>query len=212
MPVKSTAMSIFKFLHTILRYSSRSARAEPPCIRRLLGMAGFYRDFIPNFSTVVEPLTRLTKKGAQFTWGDEQEQATATLKLALEAAPILRHPDWNRPFILSTDWSVVGVGAVLSQEDDDGKRHVIAYASRTNNSHERNLSPYEGELLAIVWAVQKWNHYLSGRRFIIETDHASLAWLLTSSDLTPQLARWALKLSEYTSWSSAMAAWSRRQA
>jgi len=167
-------------------------------VKSFLGMCGFYRDFVQNFSALAEPLSSLTKKRVAFTWGNEQKEAFSKLKAALTSAPLLRRPDYNRQFVVNTDWSVRGIGGVLQQEETaGGPRWVVAYASRINSPAERVLSAYEGELMAVVWLVtKKWYHYLSARRFVVETDHAALTWLLTSSELTPKLARWALKLSE----------------
>jgi hypothetical protein len=109
----------------------------------------------------------------------------------------LRRPDCSRPFELHTDWSGVGLGAVLVQRDDEGWEYVIAYASRTNNRTERNYSSYAGECLAAVWGVSHFRVYLYRRRFVLLTDHEPLKWLMTNEKLTKMHARWAHILSEY---------------
>jgi hypothetical protein len=112
-------------------------------------------------------------------------------------APILRRPDMNLPFELHTDWSAVGLGAVLVQIDSNGKEFVIAYASRSNNRAERNYSSYCGECLAADWAVSYFRIYLYGRPFVSKTDHEPLKWLMTSEKLTGMHTRWASILQEY---------------
>ena len=130
-------------------------------------MANYYRRFVKNFSLIAKPLTILTGKDQPWTWGREQEQAFATLKLKLGSAPILRRPDASRPFQLHTDWSAVGLGAVLTQKDDEGREYVVAFASRSNNNAESNYSSYEGEALAAVWAIAHFRPYLYGQRFTL---------------------------------------------
>jgi len=110
---------------------------------------------------------------------------------------VLRRPDARRPFQLHTDWSMLGIGAVLTQKDNDGKEYVIAYASRSNNDAEAKYSSYEGECLAVVWAVTHFRPYLYGQSFTLVTDHQPLKWLMESDKLTGKLARWALLLQEY---------------
>jgi hypothetical protein len=112
-------------------------------------------------------------------------------------APILRRPDYKRPFELHTDWSSVGLGAVLVQRDDEGREYVVAYASRSCNRAERNYSSYQGECLAAVWAVQHFWVYLYGRRFTLIADHEILQWPMKNERLRGMLARWANILQEY---------------
>ncbi len=100
-------------------------------------------------------------------------------------------------FILHTDWSALGIGAILGQLDEEGKEYVIAYASRSNNKAESNYSSYEGEFLAVVWAVIHFRPYLYGTNFTLYTDHQPIKWLMTNDKLTGKLARWALILQEY---------------
>jgi hypothetical protein len=95
-------------------------------------------------------------------------------------APILRRPDMNLPFELHTDWSAVGLAAVLIQIDSNGKKFVIAYALQSNNRTERNYSSYYGKCLAAVWAVSYFRIYLYGCPFVLKTDHEPLKWLMTS--------------------------------
>jgi hypothetical protein len=122
---------------------------------------------------------------------------STTLKEKLLEFPILRRPDFNKVFILHIDWSALGIGAILGQLDEEGKEHVIVYASRNNNKAESNYSSYEGDCLAVVWAVIHFRPYLYGTNFTLYTDHQPIKWLMTNDKLTSKLARWALILQEY---------------
>lgn len=166
-------------------------------LRAFLGLANYYRRFVPNYSSVAKPLTLLTKLEEPWRWKEPQQEAFGLLKSYLAAAPRLARPNPKLPFELHTDWAQTGLGAVLVQRDEDGKEQVVAYASRSNNRAESNYSSYEGECLAVVWAVQHFRCYLWGRRFRIVTDHQPLLWLMTNESLRGKLARWALILQEF---------------
>lgn len=111
--------------------------------------------------------------------------------------PVMARPDFDKPFLVHTDWSSAGLGAVLAQVDVAGYERVIAYASRSNNKAESNYFSYEGECLAVVWAVSHFRPYLYGRQFTLITDHQPLRWLMTNNKLSGKLARWAMLLQEY---------------
>ena len=145
--------------------------------QQFLGLANYYRRFIRNFASVVQPLHRLTEKNTTFKWSKECEQAFNTLKTYLTSAPALALPDWSRPSVLDTDASDVGIGAVLSQIHQDGTEHVICYASRTLSKPERNYCVTRKELLAVVTFLKHFRQYLIGHHFIIRTDHRALTWL-----------------------------------
>ena len=167
-------------------------------LRSFLGLTGYYRRFIPNYATVAAPLTALLKKGVQFTWNDAREEAFNLLKAYLTCDPILKYPDFDKEFILQTDASDYGVGAVLSQIQEDGHDHPIAYASATLNKHERNYSVTEKECLAVVFAVKVFRPYLLGPKpFTVVTDHAPLTALAKHRDTAGRLGRWNLILSEF---------------
>ncbi|KAL6423101.1 hypothetical protein ACFW04_010532 [Cataglyphis niger] len=159
-------------------------------------MASWYRRFIENFSTIAAPLTRLTKKNARWTWGEDEATAFKRLKAVLTTAPVLACPDFNRRFILQTDASTSGLGAVLTQYHEDGER-VIAYASRTLSGAETNYSATELECLAVVWGVRRMRDYLEGYAFTVITDHQSLRWLQKLEAPTGRLARWLFELQQY---------------
>ncbi|KAL6416826.1 hypothetical protein ACFW04_013132 [Cataglyphis niger] len=139
-------------------------------IRQFLGMASWYRRFIANFSTIAAPLTSLTRKNAKWKWGAEETTAFRELKKTLVSAPVLACPDFARRFVLQTDASASGLGAVLTQNFEEGER-VIAYASRTLNSAEKNYSATELECLAVVWGIRRMKGYLEGYPFTVITDH-----------------------------------------
>jgi hypothetical protein len=167
-------------------------------VRRLIGMASFYRKFIPHFSTVASPLTDLTAKGCgnEVPWGDSQQQAFDKLKQLLSQKPILKLPDLKRPIFLQTDASDTGLGAVLLQEHD-GVKHPIAYASRKLLPRECNYTVGE-ECLAVIWAVSsKFSRYLLDNPFILETDHRPLECLNSGNTTNKRIMRWGLILQSY---------------
>ncbi|XP_051173560.1 uncharacterized protein LOC127289595 [Leptopilina boulardi] len=165
-------------------------------IKQFLGLIGYYRKFIKNFSKIANPLTKLLRKETTFEWTQKEENAFSELRDKLITAPILQFPNWNQVFVLTTDASNEGLGAILSQ-GHIGEDKPIAFASRTLNKAEINYTTTEKELLAIVWAVKHFRHHLFGRRFKIVTDHKPLVWLFNVKDPTSRLMRWRLKLEEY---------------
>ena len=169
----------------------------PKQVKQFLGLAGYYRQFIPNFSSIVNPITQLTKKSVKFVWNEECDKAFSQIIEMLSKQPILAYPDFKQRFYLSTDASKVGVGAVLSQMDEEGRERPIYYASRSLNGAERNYSTIERELLAIVYAVEKFRYYLLGKEFTISTDHNPLTYLNNLTLSSSRLTRWRLKLAEY---------------
>jgi len=166
-------------------------------VRSFLGLCSYYRRFIPKFSTIAKPLTRLTEKDQIFRFGEEQEEAWATLKQKLVSAPVLAYPDPEIDFILDTDASGYGIGAVLSQVQD-GQERVVAYASRSLSKEERRYCVTRRELLAVVFFMKHFRHYLYGRQFTVRTDHGALRWLTNFKDPQGQVARWLEVLGTYT--------------
>ncbi|CAH0556831.1 unnamed protein product [Brassicogethes aeneus] len=165
-------------------------------IRRFIGTASWYRRFVPNFSTIIAPLSGLTKKNKKWVWSERCELSVKRIKECLISAPILTCPDFERPFILQTDASGYGIGAVLSQEFPEGER-VICFLSRSLTSQERKYSTTERECLAVIWAIESLRHYLEGFHFKVITDHYSLLWLQHMKDPQGRLARWILRLQPY---------------
>lgn len=167
-------------------------------VRRIVGTFSWYRRFIPEFSTIIAPITSLLKKKTKFEWSDECERSFRAIKECLVAAPVLTCPDYSKPFVVQTDASAYGLGAVLTQPFDDGER-VIAYLSRSLSRNERVFSTTERECLAVLWAIEKLRPYLEGvDGFTVVTDHYSLLWLQNLKDLTGRLARWAVRLQQYS--------------
>jgi len=151
-------------------------------VRSFLGFCSYYRKFVKNFSIIAKPLFVLTENQVKFLWTEQCQQAFDKLKQTLIAAPLLSFPSEEEKFILDTDASGHGIGAVLSQEQE-GTEKVIAYFSRVLSKVERNYCVTRRELLAMVKSIKHFHHYLYGRRFLIRTDHASLRWLMSFKDL-----------------------------
>lgn len=168
----------------------------PKHIKQFLGLVGYYRRFIADFSKISQKLTKLLRKDVVFKWEEEQQEAFDILRRALMTEPILQYPDFDKEFYLTTDASNFAIGAILSQMHGD-KLLPIAYASRTLNKAEGNYSTTEKECLAIVWSVNNFRPYLYGQKFIIQTDHKPLTWLFNVKDPGSRLVRWRLKLEEY---------------
>ena len=166
-------------------------------VQQFLGLANYYRRFIKDFASLAKPLHRLTEKGREFTWAQESDQAFNTLKQKLTSAPVLALPNWSKPFLLDTDASETGIGAVLSQVQDDGSECVMAYASRLLSKQEHNYCVTRKELLAVVTFLQHFRPYLIGSSFTIRTDHSVLTWLQNFKQPEGQLAMWLEKLQEF---------------
>ena len=164
-------------------------------IRQFLGLTGYYRRFIKNFSKIAKPMSDLTRKDRRFEWTIKQHNAFETLRDALCEEPILQYPDFDKPFIITTDASGYAVGAVLSQ-GEIGKYLPIANASRILNEAETRYAPTERELLALIYAVQHFRTYVYGKRFSLVMDHKSLEWLHTLDNPAFRLMRWKIKLAE----------------
>lgn len=173
----------------------------PPCksveeVRGFLGLAGFYRRFVPNFSKKAIPLSELTKKNQQWKWGGEQQQAFESLKRAVSEAPVLVTADPSRPFSLSTDASGYAIGAVLQQDQGQGLQ-PIAYMSRKLHEAETRYSVGEQELLAIKTALEVWRHYLHGCMVNVFTDNRALEFIESQKELSGRQARWMEVMSQY---------------
>ena len=166
-------------------------------VRSFLGLASYYRKFIQSFADIARPLHRLTEKHAEFKWTAECDDAFQELKKRLIQSPILAYPMPTGKFVLDTDASGFGIGAVLSQVQD-GEERVVAYASRSLNKAERNYCVTRREMLAVVTFIRKHRQYLYGQEFEVRTDHAALRWLLNFKDPEGQLARWMEILGEYS--------------
>ena len=166
---------------------------NPKKIKQFLGLSGYYRKFIKDYSNFVKHMTKCLKKGTKLDINDpEYLKSFRTLKMLLTNDPILAYPNVNKQFVINTDASNFALGAVLSQNN-----HPIYYASRTLKQHEINYSTAEKELLAVAWAVTYFRPYLFGRKFAIKTDHEPLQWLVSIKEPNSKFVRWRLKLEEY---------------
>ncbi|KAI5323720.1 hypothetical protein L3X38_032792 [Prunus dulcis] len=176
------------------------AKLPPPTsvkgVRSFLGHTGFYRRFIKDFSKISRPLCTLLAKDAPFNFDKACLEAFNKLKALLTSAPIIAAPNWDLPFELMCDASDYAVGAVLGQRRDK-LPHVIYYASRTLNDAQLNYATTEKELLAVVFALEKFRSYLVRAKIIVYTDHAALKYLLSKKDAKPRLIRWVLLLQEF---------------
>ncbi|KAJ9541698.1 hypothetical protein OSB04_028204 [Centaurea solstitialis] len=165
-------------------------------VRSFLGHAGFYRRFIKDFSKITKPLCSLLLKDAKFDFTHKCEFSFDRLKSELTSAPILTAPDWSLPFTLMCDASDTAVGAVLGQKKNN-RMHVIYYASKTLDDAQVNYATTEKELLAVVFACEKFRSYLVGAKVIVYTDHSALKYLMAKRDAKPRLIRWILFLQEF---------------
>jgi hypothetical protein len=165
---------------------------NPSEIKSFLGLAGYYRRFIKDFSKIAGPLTKLTRKDVQFKWDSSQEAAFQKLKQLLCQAPVLSLPEGTDDFVVYCDASFSGLGCVLMQRE-----RVIAYASRQLKTHERNYPVHDLELAAVVFALKLWRHYLYGTHCVICTDHKSLQYIFSQKDMNMRQRRWQELLKDY---------------
>ena len=166
-------------------------------VKRFLGMASYYRKFIKDYGSTAEPINRLLKKETKFYWSDECEESFKKLIFYLTNPPILIYPDFVKEFVLETDASTIGLGAVLAQKDKNGINRAIAYASRMLKPPERKYTATELEGLAIVWAVDQFKQYLYGQKFKIECDHNPLVYIQNMKNQKSRVCRWRDSLTQY---------------
>jgi hypothetical protein len=173
------------------------APRNPKDVRSFLGLAGFYRRFVKDFSGIALPMTELTHEKAEWKWGDEQQRAFAALKAALCSAPVLVLPDPTLPFVLNCDACDYAIGATLQQDHGNGLQPV-AFRSKKLSPAERNYDTREKEFMALVDACSHWRHHLhSGVPFKLLTDHDSLKYHKTMPHLSGRLARWVERMAEF---------------
>jgi hypothetical protein len=164
-------------------------------VRSFLGLAGYYRRFIPNFSKLVKPIKSLLKNETKLHWSSKCNEAFEKLKILLTTAPVLAQLDINKPFDVYCDASGSGLGCVLMQEG-----RVIAYASRQLHRHEEHYPTHDLELAAVVHALKIWSHYLLGNVCHIYTYHKSLKYIFTQSELNMRPRRWLELIKDYVVW------------
>ena len=163
-------------------------------VRVLLGMASYFRKFVPNYSSVLAPISDLLRNSRsrskkvrrlKVPWGQAQTEAMETLVSLLTSPPILALPNWNKPFRLHTDASETGAGAVLTQVQQMVEK-TLAYASHRWSKTDKKKSPTDRECLAVLWAADKFVSYLQARPFILIRDCSALTWLFKSQALSPK--------------------------
>ena len=164
-------------------------------LRRFLGMVAWYARFIKGESSIKVPLVKLLHKSREWKWEEAQQKAFETLKRALVMAPVLARPDFSKPFVVQCDASNFAIGAVLTQQGEDGE-HPIVYINRVLTPAEKNCTT-EKEHLAMLWAIKKLRPYLEGYQFTVITDHSALKWLYKLKEPSGRLARWALQLQQW---------------
>ena len=169
-------------------------------VRAVLGLIGFYRRYVENFASLVAPLVELTKKNspAKVKWSEKCEVALKKIQEILSSHPVILLPDFTKDFVIRTDASSTGLGAVLLQEGEDKLLHPVMYASRKLLDRETRYATVERECLAVVWAIDKFHRYIFGRHFFLETDHRPLTFLANSRSQNQRLMRWALALQDYS--------------
>jgi hypothetical protein len=165
-------------------------------LRSFLGLAGYYRKFVKDFSRIASPLTSLLHKDAPYEWTTHRNDAFNQLKTAVSSAPILIIPNPQLQYTVTTDASGYAIGAALQQDHGNGLQ-PCAFLSRKMNDAERNYAVHEQELLAIVHALREWRHYLLGNRIIVITDHRSLQYLATQDTLSARQTRWSEFLQQF---------------
>jgi hypothetical protein len=167
-------------------------------LRSILGLCGYYRRFVKGFSGIAKPMNKLLQKQESFIWTEKQQKAFEILKERLVKPPILQYPNYEKSFILFTDASGKGLGAVLSQLDENEKEVVIAYASKSLNKAEQNYHITDQECLAVIWAIQHFHKYLLSKPFTVITDHSALKGLMTANKISKgRRARWTMELQQY---------------
>jgi len=178
-------------------------------LRSFLETAGFYRRFIKDYAKIAQPLNSLLeghspstkskrKTPISWSWGDAQQVSFDTLKSKLTSPPVLAFADYTKPFILHTDASGTGLGAVLLQQQEDSSERVIAYASRGLRRSERNYPAHKLEFLALKWAItDKFHDYLYATTFTVTTDNNPLTYVMSTAKLDATGQRWVAALSMY---------------
>jgi transposase InsO family protein len=168
-------------------------------VRSFLGLCSYYRRFVPRFAQIAAPLTDLTRSDVRdvpAAWGPQQQAAFEALKHSLTSAPLLRHADPSKPFVLRTDASDFAVGSVLMQEHA-AQLHPVAYYSRKLSPSEAKYGAYAREMLAVIDSLRHFEHYVDGRQITVESDQQALSWFWSQRQLDKQQARWMAKLQAY---------------
>ncbi|GET52314.1 retroviral-like aspartic protease 1 [Rhizophagus irregularis DAOM 181602=DAOM 197198] len=167
-------------------------------IREINGLCSYYRKFVKGYLKIVKPIMELTRKNVPFVWTDKQQKALEELKKKLINYPILQHLNFEKEFILITDASGEGLGAILEQLDENNREIVISYASRSLVNAEKRYPITELECLAVFWEIKYFHKYLFGRKFKVITDHAALKGFISTSKVPKgRRGRWMMELQQY---------------
>ncbi|CAM4709930.1 unnamed protein product [Lepidochelys kempii] len=168
-------------------------------VQSFLGLASYYRRFVPQYSQIAASLTDLTKKKQPnaVQWTEECQKAFNQLKATLMSDPVLRARDFDKLFLLTTDASEHGVGVVLMQEGLDREFHPVVFLSKKLSERVSNWTVSEKECYAIVYALEKLGPYIWEQHFHLQTDHAALQWLHTATGNKKKLIRWSLALQDF---------------
>jgi hypothetical protein len=167
-------------------------------LRAFMGLASYYRDFVAHFASHVDILNKALKRSNDpFSFPRECQEAFQLIKDKLTSTPFLKRPDFTKEFSLHTDACSTGLGAILSQRNKHQQERVISYASRSTSPTERNYGATDLELLAVVWALKKYRHYLLGRRFRLYTDHSAIKSLYNAKATSGLHARWIMKMQQF---------------
>ena len=161
-----------------------------PEIQQFLGLASYYRRFVPKFAQIARPLCLLTRKGVPFEWTADCQASFDHLRSLLVQAPVLAYPNFSLDFTIETDASIKGLGAVLCQRQEDGRLHPVSYASRALSKAEERYAITELETLAVVWAISHYHHLIYGHRVTVVTDHSAVKAVLGTSSPSAKHARW----------------------
>ena len=176
-------------------------KAEPPKTRKhlqsLIGTLNWLNEYVPNFAELVSPMTDLLSPRRPFRWTKEAQESLEKVKEQFKNPVPLSRPDPDLPFILQTDASAKGMGAVLMQQTPEGERKIVSFASAKFSETESRYHCNEQECLAIIWAIRRYRPYLEDRRFVLRTDSKTLTWLRSQKDTRAKLTRWHLLLSEF---------------
>lgn len=167
-------------------------------IERFLGVVNYFRSHIPRASTLTGPLDALRKTpDLSKVWNTCHDMAFKTLKRVLRHVPVLYQPDFRRPFLVATDASNAGIGAILYQLDDNGNKRHISFMARSLKPAEKNYGITKKELLAVIFALNRFHIYLWGNKFRLYTDHKALVYLHTQKELNPMLVKWLDRILDY---------------
>lgn len=167
-------------------------------VQIFLGMSGYYRRFIKDYSKIARPLTALLVKDTQFVWSALCQDAFEKLRSLLASEPILAHPNYDKPFTVYTDGSKIGLGGILAQNGDDGKERMVSAISRQLNKQEEGYTATELECLAVLWALRKFHPYIDGMfDVVLITDHIALQWIWNYKGTNARLKRWSMELQPY---------------